>query len=279
MDIWIAALVVWLALLCAFVGVRMGWSDASRARRIAFRPTEAMTAPQLFGLLLGANVALIEQDDFNQLASTLPRRRIRELLAQYWNIRSAQDFQAVINQRLRTLGAVSSDEAEAIEAWHAGAPVDTVAYRSLQDVFVFLSAHAGIVKPGEIRDQHCHLVAWDVQQVAYLLRLGFTMGYASRDSVRHVLDRLQMTARIHYTSWKDYSLSALVGMGLRGVLDLDDIGDWYQIARSHTVLLAARRSLLVRAGDWSATPSSADAGSVSGFLTVDVPITAFDTLR
>lgn len=279
MDIWIGALVVWLALLCAIVGVRIGWTDASRARRIAFKPTEAITAHQLFGLLLGANLVLLEQDDFNQLASTLPRRRIRELLARYWNIRSAQDFQAVIEQRLRTVGAVSSEEAEAIEAWHADAPVDTAAYRALSDVLVFLSAHAGIVKPGEIRDQHCHLVAWDVQQIAYLLRLGFTMGYASRDSAGRVLDRLRKTARIHYTSWKDYSLSTLVGMGVRGVLDLDDIGDWYQIARTHTVLLASRRSLFAQAGDWSAPPSSADAGPVIGFPAFDVPITAFDTLR
>ena len=273
MDIWIAALVLWLAFLCAVVGLRTGSTDASRARRIAFKPTEAITAPQLFGLLLGANVALLEQDDFNQLASTLSRRRIRKLLAQYWNIRSAQDFQKVIEQRLCGLGAVSSEEAAAIEAWHAGARLDTTAYRSLQDVIVFLSAHADIVKPGEIRDQHCHLVAWDVQQVAYLMRLGFTMGYASRDSVRRVLDRLRETARIHYTSWKDYSLSTLVGMGLRGVIDLDDIGDWYQIARTHTVLLAARRSLLARAGDWSAPLPSADAGPVSTFSALDVPVT------
>lgn len=278
MDIWIAALIVWLALLCAGVGVRMGWSDASRARRIAFRPAEAMTAPQLFGLLLGANVALLEHDDFNQLASALPRRRVREVLAQYWNVRSAQDFQAVIEHRLCGVGAVSTEEADAIAAWHAGTPVDTVAYQSLRDVLVFLSAHAGIVKPGEIREQHCHMVAWDVQQVAYLLRLGFTMGYISRDSVRRVLERLQKTARIHYTSWKDYSLSALVGMGLRGVLDLDDIGDWYEIARSHTVLMAARRSLLAQAGEWSVSTSPVDSGPVSGFLVIDVPITAFDTL-
>jgi hypothetical protein len=279
MDIWIVALVLWVSLLCAVVGLRTGWNDACRARRIAFKPAEAMLPQQLFGLLLGANLALLEHDDFNQLPSALPRRRVRELLVQYWNVRSAHDFQVVIDQRLRALGAVSSEEAGAIEAWHAGAPVDTAAYRSLHDVLVFLSAHAGIVRPGEIRDQHCQLLAWDVQQVAYLLRLGFTMGYASRDFAWHALDRLRSTARIHYTSWKDYSLSTLVGMGLRGVIDLEDIGDWYQIARSHTVLMAARRSLLARAGDWSAPNSSAEVESVSGFLTIDVSITACDTLR
>ncbi|HZX85259.1 MAG TPA: DUF1266 domain-containing protein [Reyranella sp.] len=279
MDFWIAALAIWLALLCTIVGVRRGWSDANWARGIAFAPTEAIAAHQLFGLLLGANLALLERDDFNQLASTLPRRRIRELLARYWNVRSARDFQQVVDTRLRTLGAVSSEEAEAFEAWQIGEPVDTAAYRSLRDVLVFLSAHAGIAKPGEIRDQHCHLVAWDVQQVAYLLRLGFTLGYASRASVWRTLDRLQSMARMRYTSWKDYSLSALVGMGVRGVLDLDDIGDWHHIARSHTVLLAARRSLLARATDWAAPADAPDVELVSSFLTAGMPITAFDPLR
>lgn len=279
MDFWIAALAIWLALLCTIVGVRMGWSDANWARGIAFAPTEAIAAHQLFGLLLGANLALLEHDDFNQLASTLPRRRIREILARYWNVRSARDFQQVVDARLRALGAVSSEEAEAFEAWQNGEHVDTAAYRSLHDVLVFLSAHAGVVKPGEIRDQHCRLVAWDVQQVAYLMRLGFTMGYASRESVWRTLDRLQQTARMRYTSWKDYSLSALVGMGLRGVLDLDDSGDWHHIARSHTVLLAARRSLLARAADWTAPAHAADVESGSGFLAVGMPTTAFDPLR
>lgn len=279
MDFWIAALAIWLALLCTIVGVRMNWSDANWARGIAFAPTEAIAAHQLFGLLLGANLALLERDDFNQLASTLPRRRIRELLARYWNVRSARDFQQVVDTRLRTLGAVSSEEAEAFEAWRIGVPVDTAAYRSLRDVLVFLSAHAGVVKPGEIRDQHCRLVAWDVQQVAYLLRLGFTLGYASRESVWRTLDRLQPMARMRYTSWKDYSLSALVGMGVRGVLDLDDIGDWHHIAHSHTVLLAARRSLLARAADWTAPADAPEVELAGSFLAVGMPITAFDPLR
>jgi hypothetical protein len=279
MDFWIAALAIWLALLCTIVGVRMGWSDANWARGIAFAPTEAIAAHQLFGLLLGANLALLERDDFNQLASTLPRRRIHELLARYWNVRSARDFQQVVDTRLRTLGAVSSEEAEAFEAWRIGEPADTAAYRSLRDVLVFLSAHAGIVKPGEIRDQHCRLVAWDVQQVAYLLRLGFTLGYASRESVWRTLDRLQPMARLRYTSWKDYSLSALVGMGVRGVLDLNDVGDWHHIAHSHTVLLAARRSLLAQAADWTVPADAPDVELAGSFLAVGMPITAFDPLR
>lgn len=279
MDFWIAALAIWLALLCTIVGVRMGWSDASWARGIAFVPTEKISEDQLFGLLLGANVALLEHDNFNQLASTLPRRRIPELLARYWNVCSARDFQRVIDDRLRTLGAVSAEEAEAFEAWRAGTPIDTEAYRSLRDVLVFLSVHAGIVKPGDIRDQHCHLVAWDVQQVAYLLRLGFTMGYVSRETAWRTLNRLRQTARMRYASWTDYSLSALVGMGLRGVLDLDDVGDWYHIARSHTVLLAARRSLLARAADWTAPGQPAEVDPVSGFLGLGMPTTVFDPLR
>ena len=279
MDFWIAALALWLALLCTIVGARMGWSDANWARGIAFAPTEAIAAHQLFGLLLGANLALLEHDDFNQLASTLPRRRIQDILARYWNVRSARDFQQVIDKRLRSLGAVSPEEAEAFEAWQIGEPVDTAAYRSLRDVLVFLSAHARVVNPDEIGDQHCRLMAWDVQQVSYLLRLGFTMGYASRESVWRTLDRLQPMARMRYTSWKDYSLSALVGMGLRGVLDLDDIGDWHHIARTHTVLLAARSSLLARAADWTAPADAPDLELAGSLLAAGMPTTAFDPPR
>lgn len=279
MDLWIGALVIWLALLCTIVWVRAGWSNARWARGIAFAPTEAVSAQHLFGLLLGANLALLEHDDFNQLASKLPRRRIRELLAQHWKVRSALDFQQVIDERLRSLGAASVAQSQAFESWQAGAPVDTAAYRSLRDVLAFLSGHAGIVRPGEIHARHFDLVAWDVQQLAYLLRLGFTMGYASRASVWRTLDHLRQTARMHCMSWKDYSLSALVGMGLRGVLDLDDIGDWYRIARSHTVLLAARRSLLARAVDWTSSTHPADVEPVSGFAACDMPSTAFDLLR
>lgn len=285
MDIWIAALAIWLALLCTVVVVRMGWSDASRARDIAFVPTEPITAHQLFGLLLGANLVVLEHDDFNQLASKLPRRRIRKVLARYWSVQSADGFRRAVDERLRELGAVSLEEAEAIGAWQRGEPADSTAYRSLHDVLFFLSTHARIVRADKVRDLHCRMVAWDVQQLAYLLRLGFTMGYASREAVWHTLDRLQRTARTSYMSWKDYSLSALVGMGLRGVIDLDDIGDWYYIARSHTVLQAARRSLLSRAADWSAADHAAEAGAdaqaepVSGFSALGLPTTAFDTLR
>jgi len=278
MDFWVAALVIWLALLCTVVGVRMGWDDSRRARDIAFVPTEALAADQLFGLLLGANLAVLEHDDFNQLASKLPRRRIRKVLARYWNVQSARGFRRVVDERLRELGAMSWEEAAAIEAWQRGEPADSDAYRSLHDVLFFLSMHARIVRSDEMRDQHFRMLAWDVQQLACLLRLGFTLGYVSREAVWQTLDQLQRMARASYTSWKDYSFSALVGMGLRGVIDLDDIGDWYRIARSHTVLMAARRSLLARAGDWGASITPADVEPVGGLLAFGAPITAFDTL-
>lgn len=278
MDFWIVALAIWLALLCIIVGVRMDRTDATWVRDIAFEPTEAISPHQLFGLLLGANLALLEHDDFNQLASRLPPRRVRRLLARYWSIHSAPDFQRVVAERLRGLGALSAEEAEAFDAWRSGAPVDSLAYRSLRDVLAFLSMHARVVKPGELRDAHCHMVAWDVQQAAYLLRLGFTMGYASREAVWTALERLRQTARASCASWKDYSLSALVGMGVRGVVDLEDIGDWYHIARSHTAFLAARRPLLARASDWAAPGRASQDEPPARSFAVGRPTTAFDSI-
>src|SRR6185312_9457598 len=89
------------------------------------------------------------------------------------------------------------------------------------------------------------MVAWDVQQAAYVVRLGRAAGYLSRSMAESTLARLQHAARGHYTSWTDYSLSALLGMGLRGRFDL---AEWHRVARSHDALMTAHAELLRRTG-------------------------------
>jgi hypothetical protein len=87
------------------------------------------------------------------------------------------------------------------------------------------------------------MVAWDVQQVAYVVRLGRAVGYLSRSMAESTLARLQHAARAHYTSWTDYSLSAMLGMGLRGRFDLVE---WHRVAQSHELLLTRHADLLRR---------------------------------
>lgn len=141
------------------------------------------------------------------------------------------------------------EEQGAYAAWVHRAPVDTEAYAALLDVCVFLSVDAGIIRPREIGGRHLNMMAWDIQQASYLLRLGFTLGYVTREFAESALARLQREARTHYASWKDYSLSSLVGRGLRNRVDLFDPGDWQEIARSHEVLIAAYPPIS-RAAPW-----------------------------
>lgn len=276
MEFWIAALAVWLGLLYIVVRARIGWSDAKWARAIAFAPTEEVSGHQLFGHLLGANLVLLEHDDFNQLASALPPRRIREIMARYWNVHSPLDFHQVITRRLRRLGASSPEEAQAFEAWRTGTRLDTPSYHALRDVLKFLSAHAGVVPASEFREGHCNLVAWDIQQVAYLLRLGVALRYVPRELASSTLTSLQREARMNYASWKDYSISALVGMGLRGTIDLEDVGDWHYIARSHRVFLSARSTLIAKAPEWGAPSDWSDIEPAIRLFAFGTPSTAFD---
>jgi hypothetical protein len=249
MEPWIAAAATWLAFLCLVVRLRYGLTLLQWCAAIKFKRADAVSPHQLFGYLLSANLAVLEQDDFNQLGSAHSTRRIRDLLELYWRIHSSEDLHRVLQYRLAQLGLSSPEEHAAYDAWRNRNPIDTETYAALLDVCVFLSVDAGVVKPREISDRHLQMMAWDIQQAAYILRLGFALGYVTREFAESNLSRLQREARIHYTSWKDYSISSLVGRGLRARIDLFDPGDWQRIAQSHAVLTATH-SPIAHAAPW-----------------------------
>ena len=102
-----------------------------------------------------------------------------------------------------------------------------------------------------LRQGHLSVLAWDVQQVAYLARLGLAVGYVSRESADSILDLLQARARSEYASWQEYPLSALIGLGMRGSLEIFDTTEWMQFARTHSVLLDQRHSPIRIAAPWN----------------------------
>ena len=249
MEPWIAAGALWLAFLCLVVRLRYGLTLSQRCAAIKFKRRDAVSPHALFSYLLSANLAVLEHDDFNQLGSAHSARRVRELLERYWRIHSSEDLHRVLRQLLARLGANSPEEQAAYDAWRDRQPIDTETYAALLDVCVFLSVDAGVIKPREIGERHLRMMAWDIQQAAYILRLGFALGYVTREFAESNLGRLQREARIHYTSWNDYSISSLVGRGLRARIDLFDPGDWQRIAQSHGVLTAAH-SPIAQAAPW-----------------------------
>jgi len=241
----ICCLVLWVVLRGRF-----GPSQARWARAIEFRPTESMSPEQLFGCLLSGNFALLMRDNFNQLESSLHRVRVNRTLAEHWAIHCPFDFRRVLEARLARMGQMSQLEHGAIAAWHAGHWAQSNEYAALERTCMFMTLRAHIVDEDALRQGHLSVLAWDVQQVAYLLRLGLAVEYVSRRFADSVLDMLRARVRSTYASWQDYSLSALVGLGMRGSLEIFDATEWMQFARTHSVLLDERHSPIRCAAPW-----------------------------
>src|SRR6478609_1540263 len=105
-----------LLVLWVMLHGRFGPSQANWARAIAYRPTEPMSPEQLFGCLLSGNFALLMRDNFNQLASSLPKGRVLNILAEHWAIHCPMEFQWVLEARLARMGQMSQLENGAIAA-------------------------------------------------------------------------------------------------------------------------------------------------------------------
>lgn len=250
MEYWIALFALWA--LCALPLLTFGQSCfvTRRARQIALRPSEPMLPDELFGCLLSANFATLEGDDFNQLGSSLSERRVRDVLTQHWRVQSSDECVWLIERGLRSLGVGAPAEKAAYAAWRSGYVVHSGAYAALHEICRLLVQDIRVVEASQIRDVHLSSLAWDVQQLAYLVRLGFSAGHLSRQTARRILKRLQEAACERYASWEDYSLSALIAVGVRNPIDSFDSGDWRKLARSHLVLLQAQRATFSHATRW-----------------------------
>lgn len=240
------ALVLWAFLRRSFCPSLKRWS-----REIAFSPTEPMSREQLFGCLLSGNFALLLRDNFNQIGSSLSERRIHAILQEHWAIDTHSDCTRVIQSRLEGLGRMSPSEKRAIAAWLTRMPIDSNAYQALEDSCMFMARSALIVEVDELRRDHLSVLAWDIQQLACLVRLGCAVDYLSKEVAEEILGILTVRARARYASWSDYSLAALVGIGMRGSLEVFDRTEWARFARTHAVLLHARRSPIGHASRWS----------------------------
>lgn len=277
MTAFVTAALIWALLLWVFLRGRFGPSLENWSRAIAFRPTESMSPEQLFGCVLSGNFALLVRDNFNQLASSLPERRIHKLLRDHWAIQSRDDCHRVIHSRLDSLGRMSPAEKRAIAAWLLREQVDSNEYAALEDTCLFMALRAHIAQVDDLRHDHLSVRAWDIQQPACLVRLACSVGYLSKPRAEENLQRLSIRARSHYSSWKDYSLAALVGLGIRGSLEVCDHGEWARFARTHSVFLNPRRLPTRNAARWHgcvepaslASTARGPAGLGSGLLLSD----------
>ncbi|MBT2324409.1 DUF1266 domain-containing protein [Variovorax paradoxus] len=193
---------------------------------------------------------MLEEDDFNQLGSSLGEERVSAVLMQHWRVQSKYECVWLVERWLQSVGNGFPAEKAAYAAWRSGHVVDSDAYAALHEICRFLVEDARVVGAKQIRSVHLNPVAWEIQQAAYLVRLGYSAGYLSREDAQAALRRLQEAARAHYASWEDFSLSGLIVLGVRSPIDPFDLRDWRKIARSHEVLLRAQPTTLAHAAQW-----------------------------
>lgn len=250
MTAFISVASVWGLVLWIFLRGRLGPSVQAWSRSIAFKPAAPTSADELFGYLLSGNFALLLRDNFNQLRSALSKRRIFQVLQEHWGITTPIDCRRVIQARIESLGRMSPIEKRAIAAWLVDAPIDSNEYAALDDTCKFMALRAHIAQMDDLRHGHLSVLAWDLQQLAYLVRLACAVDHVSEASAEEVLAVLTERARANFASWKDYSLCALVGLGLRGSLEVFDHAEWALFARTHTVFLNPRGSPTRHASHW-----------------------------
>ncbi|MEJ7686981.1 MAG: DUF1266 domain-containing protein [Variovorax sp.] len=254
MELLIVLVVSWVIAASLLLRARYGKTIDGWARDIAFRPSEKVSADDLFGYLLSANLAVLEHDNFNQLGSALGKKRVGSVLALQWGVTTKSECLRVVERRLYWMGVASPAEEAAYTAWRNGMVIETEDYEALYETCRFLAKEACIVQAPQIKGVHLTPLAWDIQQLAYIVRLGFAAGYMSREHATEILARLKQAARFHYNSWQEFSLSALIGMGVRSPIDPFDLRDWHKIARTHTVLIAASNATLANASSWAERP-------------------------
>lgn len=253
----------WTALLIGLLWVLRMWPTSWSARRIDLNPTELVRPEQLSGYLLSANLALMEGDDFNQLASALSPKRVAQVLSDHWEVTDQSSFDRVTASSFESLGDTSEFERAAFETWIQCNATGLPCAGALSQVCHFLSDVARLAEARHLNARHLKLVAWDVQQLAYLIRLGHACGYVSRNVAQSHLERLCLEVSMHHDSWAEYSISALIGIGVTRHFDSLESLQWRRLARSHRVLMSDDHGLLEYASLWSTgarqsvTPSSA----------------------
>lgn len=234
-------MMVLLAPAWSFVSSAFGQSKlaARVARDVESAASEEMSPELLFGCLLSANFALLMNDNFKQLASALPRQRVKKLLAEQWGIETRADCIRVIDQAMARLGEISPAEMKAVAAWlderHAEGDVARL---------------DRLVSTDDLSHGHLSVLAWDIQQLAYLIRLALAAGHVSRNHAEDVLERLTIRARKHYGSWPVYSMAALVGLGMRSSMEVFETSAWDRYSRTHSAFVSGRHSPIKFASPW-----------------------------
>jgi hypothetical protein len=214
--------------------------------------TQEMTPDQLFGCLLSGNFALLLGDNFGQLASGLSEQHAERILAAQWGVTSQASCHRVIDERLARLGVMSLAESDALAAWLTGEREESEGARSSMG----LRARRNLVDG--LRHDYHGVLAWDIQQLAGLLRVALRVRHIHKDEAERDMALLAQRARSSFNSWEEFSRCALVGLGMRSSMEIFESAEWNRATRTHSIFLDESNSPTRRA-PWVSAGKSREA--------------------
>jgi hypothetical protein len=166
-----------------------------------------LTPAQRWALAAGANMARARGDSLDSLAIGLPRKQLRAMLLQGWNIKGPEDVEPTLDwldreghtHQLRAmLKAIAAVPPPKIDAWLGQYDED------VQRACRFAIQHREAFKDGEI-------VAWDLERLIFVARAGFSAGYLDQAQAWQHIERAAQRLRRTYGSWSEMSENYLLG--------------------------------------------------------------------
>lgn len=224
--------------------------EANWSAIIAYKPTEPLTPEQLSQLLLSGTTFVVNQDNFNQLASAKDHDELREVLEQMWGVTDAESLRDAMAGVRESCGAPDEDKVKALEGLRDGKVVDSEEYEGALSIVTLLrTPEAGFAD--DLRREVYQVQAWDIQRLACLARWGVALKLITPQEAWETLGFCSAEAQRYYTSWKAFSLSYLVNRGIwAGPVDDDSLDDWNRFIQAHKMMMTYEASPLKQASAW-----------------------------
>jgi hypothetical protein len=204
-----------------------------------------LTPAQRWALAAGANMARARGDSLDSLAIVLPRKKLRAMLLEGWNIKGPEDVEPMLDlldreghtHRLRhMLKVIATVPPRELDAWLG--QYDAEVQRALR----FAMQHREAFKDGEI-------VAWDLERLIFVARAAFSAGYLDEAKAWQHIEHAALRLRRTYRSWSEMSENYLLGRRYWG--EGEDLQKYFDAA-AHW-LLTDKKSPWRRL-DWGIAP-------------------------
>lgn len=202
-----------------FNGDALNENSVPSGNTLMLNPNGTLTSEQLWAISCGADIAILNGQYLNDLATGFSRQDCRELLSDWWDIDSKEEVLDTIDRLFseghriqydiiwQALNTVSIKESKAFLREYViknqmEEEVILNRLRNMRDALE-LFQHRGLIG----KDTQPEMLIWDYARIINLTRGSFDAEYISREEALDIIMRCVKPIRSMYTSWKQLSLS------------------------------------------------------------------------